>query len=144
MFLIHTSEPSVALQIWSLANRPLFNQFLDEVDRLLHNYLAGAGSLRDHTRRVWKKYLPMTDYEAKTQATFAESGECLFVQGLRNYSLHTRLPVAEGHMSWKKDEEMSTTVRLRRADLLGWSKWKPPARAYLEDIEKMPSNFRQS
>lgn len=139
-FLGKTSEPEVALQLWNLASRPLFNQFLDEVDRLLHNYVAATGSLRDHTRRVWKKYLPAADYEERARVTFAESGACQFVQGLRNYSLHDRLPIAQGHMSWERDKELRTTVKLRRADLLSWSGWNATARAYLigiadEDLE---------
>jgi hypothetical protein len=142
-FLIKTSEPSVALQIWNLDNRPLFNRFLDEVDRLLHNYVAAAGSLRDHTRRVWKKYLPADDYEDHARATFAESGVSMFVQKLRNYSLHARLPIAQGHMSWERDKELKATVKLRRGELLGWSGWNASARAYIEgfadeDIE-LPS-----
>jgi len=94
-YLDRHSDPAVALPIWDLKHRERLHDFLDEVGRLLHNYLAAVGSLRDHTRILWDTYLAEDPaYTEKVQATFAESGCCVFVQDLRNYTLHNQLPVA--------------------------------------------------
>jgi hypothetical protein len=133
--LVRTSEMDVALKLWSIENRPAFEAFLDEVDRLLHNYLAAVGSLRDHTRVLWRKYLPHDEaYAERVGMTFAESGFCLFVQNLRNYTLHSNLPITQGHMSWERGGELTTGVRLNRSDLLKWSKWPALARRYLSEL----------
>jgi hypothetical protein len=97
LLLARTSEMDVALELWTIQNRPAFEAFLGEVDRLLHNYLAAVGSLRDQTRRLWNKYLPDDEaYAERVGATFAESRFCLFVQNLRNYTLHSNLPITQG------------------------------------------------
>ena len=135
LFLGRTSEMEVALRLWSIENRPAFEAFLDEVDRLLHNYLAAVGSLRDQTRVLWRRYLSDdVAYAERVNATFAQSGLCLFVQNLRNYALHSSLPITEGHMSWERGSEVKTGVRLNRPDLLKWSKWPLLAREYLTEL----------
>jgi hypothetical protein len=134
-YLTRHIDPAVALPLWDLNNRPAFDAFLDEVVRLLHNYLASAGSLRDHTRRVWAKYLPDDPaYREHARATFAESGLSEFVQSLRNYSLHNQLPIAHGHMSIAGDE-ISWGVRLSRTDLVRWAGWRVGAKQYLRDLD---------
>lgn len=75
-FLDAHAQPDAALALWDDSNREGFERFLDEVDRLLHNYLASAASLRDHTRRLWQKYPPADaalaqEYERRAAAAFA-------------------------------------------------------------------------
>jgi hypothetical protein len=132
LLLARTSEMEVALRLWSIENRPAFEAFLDEVGRLLHNYLAAVGSLRDHTRDLWRKYLPDDKtYGEKVKVTFIESGFCVFVQKLRNYTLHYKLPITQGKLSWERGSEITTGVQLNRPDLLKWSDWPAPAKQYL-------------
>jgi hypothetical protein len=132
LLLERTSEMEVALKLWSIENRPAFEAFLDEVDRLLHNYLAAVGSLRDHTRQLWRKHLPDDPaYDERVRATFADSGLCVFVQSLRNYTLHANLPITQGHMSWERGSEITTGVQINRPDLLRWRNWPTVARRYL-------------
>jgi hypothetical protein len=135
LLLARTSEMDVALELWTIQNRPAFEAFLGEVDRLLHNYLAAVGSLRDQTRRLWNKYLPDDEaYAERVGATFAESGFCLFVQNLRNYTLHSNLPITQGHLSWERGRNVTSAVRLSRPDLLKWPRWPPLARRYLAEL----------
>ena len=73
--------------------------FLDEVDRLLHNFVASAISLRDHTKRMRRKFLPGNDdladlYELLVRQTFADALVARFVTELRNHTMHARLPIA--------------------------------------------------
>jgi hypothetical protein len=137
LLLARTSEMEVALKLWDLENRSAFEAFLDEVDRLLHNYLAAVGSLRDHTRVLWQKYLPDDEtYAERAGATFAQSGLCLFVQNLRNYTLHSNLPITRGHMSWERGSEITTGVQMNRTNLLKWPKWPSLAKRYLAELQE--------
>jgi hypothetical protein len=136
-YLRRHSELPTVLELWSVQNREGFERFLDEVDRLLHNYVAGAGTLRDHTRRVWQKHAPVIEatreeYERRIALTFADSSAAQLVKGLRNYTFHRRLPVARGRLSWVKDESFDSIVFLERKELLAWDGWSPPARQTLE------------
>jgi hypothetical protein len=47
----HSSTQAV-LELWDIQRSERLDAFLDETDRLLHNYLAAAASLADHTRCV--------------------------------------------------------------------------------------------
>lgn len=135
LLLERTSEMEVALKLWNIENRPAFEAFLDEVDRLLHNYLAAVGSLRDHTRALWAKHLPDDrEYDERARETFTESGLCVFVQNLRNYTLHANLPIIQGHMSWERGKQITTGVQLRRPNLLKWKKWPAAGKRYLADL----------
>src|SRR5262249_41230918 len=52
-----TGDPAAVLDLWSLQHRDQFDRFFDEVDRLLHNVVAAASSLREHSYRVRDKWL---------------------------------------------------------------------------------------
>jgi hypothetical protein len=41
-----TDDPLEAMRLWDLENREGFNRFLDETERLFHNVLTAAMSLR--------------------------------------------------------------------------------------------------
>jgi hypothetical protein len=129
-YLEKHNDPAVALPMWDLNHRERLNDFLDEVGRLLHNYLAAVGSLRDHTRILWRSYLETDTYDEKVQATFIESGCCVFVQHLRNYTLHAQMPITRAQIDGTEDT-MDFSVKLSRPDLLRWSKWPPRAKEYL-------------
>jgi hypothetical protein len=134
VYLDRHSDPAIALPLWDLNHRERLYAFLDEVGRLLHNYLAAVGSLREHTRILWQTYLAEDPaYTEQVQSTFAESGCCLFVQDLRNYTLHSQLPVAHAHMSGTQTS-VDFTVRLSRPDLLRWSGWRSKAKEYLRGL----------
>jgi hypothetical protein len=44
IFLAKHAEPETAVRLWDTKRRKEFDAFLNEVDRLLHNYLAAATS----------------------------------------------------------------------------------------------------
>lgn len=139
----HLETPSDAgqlLRLWDRNNPEVFERFLDEVDRLLHNYLAAAMSLRDHARRIRDVHLPAsseddfaTSYERRKEAAFALSPLAQFMQGLRNYSVHRRLPVARGHLHFLKDEGLDSEVVVPTSELLRWRTWNPLARQFLDE-----------
>jgi hypothetical protein len=137
-FLTAHEQPPAVLELWAPRNRVAFEGFLDEVDRLLHNYLASALSLREHTRRVRRKYAQAAGleeaYDEHVRQSFLDDPACSFVQGLRNYCLHFRLPIARGQLSGEVtagEWSMWDSVNLLKSDLLAWENWGPPAKAYL-------------
>lgn len=133
-YLEHHSDPAVAIPLWDVNNRSAFNAFLDEVTRLLHNYLAAVGSLRDHTRRLWKAHLPADEYNEQVRVSFAESPICTFVQDLRDYALHRQLPFAQGRMTFSQGEQ-TWAVAIRREELLKSSRWRAQAKDYLANLD---------
>lgn len=91
------TDVTARLELWDVKNSKPFEAFLDEVDRLLHNYLAAASTLRDHIRRLWQQHPPadpalIAEYDQRVREAFAESPVVQFVQRLRNYSTHSQLP----------------------------------------------------
>jgi hypothetical protein len=134
-YLAAHEELPRALELWNADNRDGFERFLDEVDRLLHNYLASVATLRDHTRRLWKKYPPDSAdpqgvYDEQRRAAF-DAPVCAFVQNLRNAAAHHRLPVAYGHLSAKVGISFEAYVVVAKASLLEWDGWSASAGEYL-------------
>ncbi len=150
-------EPQALLELWDARYRERFDAFLDETDRLLHNYLAAAASLADHTRRLWKKYPPQdpelnAEYENRVNDTFRDSPLARFIKGLRNMSLHRKLPVIQGQMSVTGGTmpRMNAVTVLHKDDLLSWEGWTNRAKAYLAqagdsiDVEEAIAEYTRS
>lgn len=136
VYLAKSEEPDTMLALWDVGNREVLERFLDEYDRLLHNYVASVTSLRDHTRRLWDKYPPAdaglnTLYREAVDAAFAKNGLARFVQGLRNYSTHRTLPVARGQLTYSPEEGEKSAVVLDRDQLLEWNGWTVEAKEFL-------------
>ena len=124
------------LALWDVRNRGAFEEFLDEVDRLFHNYLASAASLRDHTRRIRRRYAADEgfgkDYDFM-RVKILGAPVCDFVQDLRNYTLHWRLPVARGKLSWGRDRDLESAVNFMKPDLVLWDGWKTGGKRFLAE-----------
>jgi len=138
-FLGQYQEPANAVHLWALDNVEGFERFLDEIDRLLHNLLSSAMTLRDHTRRVRRKLLPACaednlseKYEVRVDKDFGQAPLPQFVEDLRNFTLHRRLPVATGGLSVTPGVSFETRIVLHPSDLLKWSTWSPVAKRYVE------------
>lgn len=131
------TETQALLELWDTNHRERFDSHLDEIDRLLHNYLAAAASLRDHSRCLWQKHPPQdasltAEHDRRIKATFADSPVANFVQKLRNFTLHAHLPVIHGTMSWSADEGTLTSATvLSKGALTEWDGWNAQARVFL-------------
>jgi hypothetical protein len=132
------AEPEAAIRLWDVQNRDQFDSFLEEVDRLLHNYLSSAMALVDHTRRlVSKEGGPpafLSGYEDARKRLFG-TPVAFFVQGLRNLTLHRELPVVQGQLSWAREQPLRTRVLLERSHLLEWDGWAKDAREVIASSE---------
>jgi hypothetical protein len=143
--LAEQAEIPRALELWEIGNRESFDRFLDEVIRLLHNFVTAAISLRNHSFRVKDKVLPRDDadplheeYAERARTTF---GTPLpqFVHDLRRLCVHWRLPVTHGHAFARRvtppprnEFQFESSIVLNTADLRRWDDWTEPSRSFLE------------
>ena len=138
-FLRESQEPAAVFRLWADDNREAFERFLDEVDRLLHNFVAAAMSLRDHVRPLRRELLPedeadnlARECQARIDEDFTNAPLAHFVLGLRNVMLHDRIPIATGQLSGGYGKPDESRVVLHRSDLLKPQKWSRPAKRYID------------
>jgi hypothetical protein len=120
-------------------------EFVKQTVRCLHNYVASAMSLVDHTRAIMRgRSGAITDEFARRKSEMLTNDEIPFVQDLRNFTLHRALPVL-GHRVRFGDgegEEMRSEVRLSASQLLEWDGWSARSRSFIAalgtDIELRP------
>ncbi|MGG0730793.1 hypothetical protein [Bacillus paramycoides] len=135
----YETDFNLALKISWFNNRKELEAFLTEVIRLLHNYLASAMTLVDHTRKLFRSEYKETEFEKeynkKIDELFAQSPVSKFIQDLRNYSMHRRLPIAGASMSFSEESGMTHSIYLAKKNLVSWDKWAKNARIYLDKQE---------
>jgi hypothetical protein len=133
----------VFMDLWREDNRPKLESFIDKVTRLLHNFLASAKSLVDHTRvfknKMTKGHRFKKVYQEKVDRDLKHSPLVCFVQDLRNYVLHKQLPIASAQLSLKGGggtiTEYGSTIKLDVNELREWDEWKPESRMYLDSLD---------
>jgi hypothetical protein len=95
MAILERYRPKTQADLNRLANDLAFrmNQQVDGT-RVLHNFVASALSVVDHTRRIYEKLYDglMPVYEDQRDAILDKHGATQFVIGLRKYSQHYKLP----------------------------------------------------
>jgi hypothetical protein len=114
-----------------LFDRIELEPWLEEIARLLHNVVAAVKTLVDHTRALVKDLYGdagMPGYADRVE-TLLSNPVVPFVQETRHLFLHWKLPpiVHSSGDGWNR------RLKLRKKDLLAWSRWTTPARKYLED-----------
>jgi len=84
-----------------------FDLVLKRFSRLLHNFLAAAMMLRDVTRalKAGQSQEFQEDYQKEISSRFVGNHLNLFVENLRNYSLHYRLPIGGIMTEFKADPQ---------------------------------------
>jgi hypothetical protein len=132
-----TDDQLAAIHLWAIRNREDFDRFLDEVERLHHNVVAAAMTLRQHSYRVRDKWLPpdergRDEYEAGARRAFAESRAAELLQGLRVIVQKRKLPELRGHASHVQGGPFESSVRVDLDDLSEWDGWTAATRASLE------------
>ena len=121
-------------------NQSEFEKCLDEIDRLLHNFLAAAFTLATHTMKIRKKYADdalATAYDSKSPF-----GQPLFklVKELRNDTQHAHLPLVRQNINIVMDagSEWTCTLVVSR-QYLATLKLNGPTRKFLEGLGDDPS-----
>src|SRR5437660_10360725 len=83
------NNPNVALELWTVTNRPQLDAFQQEVLRRLQNYLASAKPLVQHARKLADEMLGNTEshkqYDALLKLGFTNPPFVHFADALRDY-----------------------------------------------------------
>jgi hypothetical protein len=138
-------DPDHGMSWMSEPNRDAGWQAHRELHRHIHNFVASALTLVEHTRSFMRASYVGSDvlrtYEARAKATFASSQTAQFVQGLRNYFLHKGMPPTRMFLRYTNDSgtdrggTTTTGVHFDTQSLLDWKDWKLPARLFLEQAD---------
>lgn len=132
--LAHLLNPVNAAQLFP--NQERLEMYHVEVIRLLHNYLAAAKTLIDHTRVLSRDLYEGTsfweEYDARVTLTFMDSAMAQFVQRLRNYMLHKELPFTSATMLLATGPDFDCYVNLDLTRLRLWDGWNAKALEYLD------------
>ena len=119
--------------------------YSSELSRLLLNFLASVGSMRDVQLRLVHKYwgkdsdFDIRIYRPKVADLFG-SGPAKFLIDLRNYVIHRGAP--EAHLGSKLIMEQGqplrhlNSVHYKKSELLAWGKWTGPSKAYLSSLSE--------
>ena len=128
-------------QLWSWDNRRELERMWTDAGRLLHNYLASAYTLMEHTRRHIERLYAGSpfghEYEKEKKDQLTNCPVVRFITDLRVYNQHHRLPLVGGELSVDVDKlPESRVVRSRVCldvkDLLTRGrKWSRHSREYL-------------
>ncbi len=119
-----------------------------DVAIVLHNFLAGAATLREHTKvfrdEVYSESPFGAEYDKEFKRTFENSPIVQFVLKLRNYTLHEQLPVTGSWVSFKNTNNTSeewtayvslNVTKLREHSTREHKKWNAKSREYLNSLD---------
>jgi hypothetical protein len=138
----HPCSPTVALGYSPVDQRWKWRAGMDELLRLLHNFVASALSLVDHTRIVYRKlYRPqglIADYQDRVDVSFRTDPVTQFVLGLRQMAQHYRMPSVGDEKKFVSVgpnglSEVSISLKLNVASLREFSSWNSVALKFLDD-----------
>lgn len=125
-----------SLPLLSVDQRAAKRDAMEEVIFHLHDFVAAAMSLVDHSRVFTKKLYANEDsfpeLKAETQQRFLDNPLIQFVHGLRQFSQHYRLPNIRAESRWTPADGLSRTLLLQKADLLEFSGWNAGAKKFFE------------
>ena len=137
------NDPDEGLRLMYLKNRDAGRQTHREVTRRVHNFVAAALTLVEHTRIFMREHYSgvalFERYQAKIDAEFAQEPLVKFVQDLRNFMLHNGLPNSAMFLKFDSNPDlpgggtMQTGIHIRAAPLLEWDNWTTPARTFIEN-----------
>lgn len=130
------SDPTLAVELFQNVRRPVVRmRFEGAVMRALHNYVASAMALVEHSRRIMRgRSGPIVDeFEGRKHEVIANP-EVPFIQHLRNYVLHRSLPFIgnEVHVQPRPGVLATSEIKLSVRELLGWDGWPASTRRFIE------------
>lgn len=137
----HLTAPTIAHRMAGDEDRWHRQESMAEVIYLLHNYVASAKSLVDHTRRIYNKLYCsdnlIPEYESEIRRRFVDHPLVQFVEDLREMAQHYRLPsiAIVTSMVMTPVPAMTISVRLDRADLLEYDGWGSAAKGFLAESD---------
>jgi len=139
--LDYLCSPSVAFSFSWTNERWLLHEGMKEVQFLLHDFVAAAKSLIDHTRVLYKQLYEaeglIPDYQEQIEKRFARDPLTQFVIKLREMSQHYRLPAVGIHVEASDikggvSRNTEIQMQLNVSDLDHYAGWTAPAQEFLK------------
>jgi uncharacterized protein YqiB (DUF1249 family) len=137
------ADEETILRLWDVQNRTALEIVIEEASRLFLNFLSSAKTLVDHTRVHVRKLYPsspfLEEYKAQLAQRLAKRSVTCFVQGLRNYSLHYRIPIVTATFGFKRDQPLENQLMLDISELTRWHRWDATSKKYMATLgEEQP------
>jgi hypothetical protein len=142
IFIDYFCAPSVAFSFSRVEQKWLWQEGMKEIVFLLHNFVAAAQSLVDHTRTLHRQlYEPqgkLPEYPDEVQSRFAKDPLSQFVIKLRQMAQHYRLPSIENHTQISSTGEGKAAsviieMTLKTEDLRQFDGWNTPAKRFMDE-----------
>ncbi len=120
------------------------NDAIQELSRRLHNFVAAAVSLIEHTENLhndlYNRNRVFQDYWLERRREFDEDPLAQFVEKLRNYCAHfaVAVPIYQIRMERGTEGSQPSTdmfTLLKVSDLRRYPKWNAKARAFMDGKE---------
>lgn len=138
-FLDYFAAPAVAFSYSPVDQKWLWQEGMKETGHLLHNFVASALSLVDHTRVLHRQlYEPegaIPEYQTEVDSRFVDDPLSQFVIKLRQMAQHYRLPSIGSTTKVSNIRDGiagSVQISLRRTDLRKFDGWTAPANKFLD------------
>lgn len=133
-------DERVGLELFAVVNRWKLDEVLTHLGFKIHNYVCSAKSLVDHSRvlycRVYTEKAPkFDDYESEVKVRFDENPLSKFVEFLRTYCQHEKLPSIGTSMRFdsQSDEGFVFTVTADSDELLKSRSIKSLAKKFIRE-----------
>jgi len=141
--LTQVEAPGNRAQFFSMRKRETLRLFQMDIMRLMHNFLASAFTLKEHSNVLARELLSgqslNREYQQEVAELFADSALAGLVQGLRNWMLHKGLlPVVVRLSATGENGEPVSSVVLRIDALKSWDGWNSRARQHLANLTSDP------
>lgn len=127
------SQDTRAHSLIAVRNHDKLMSFGKDIVWGIHNYVAAAMSILDHTEKL-KDIRKFPDYWSRREAEFKKDSFACFVQGLREYCQHHRSPNLTLTTTFFNDNPV-TKAKIALSDLHTYRGWKAKAKEYLNTID---------
>lgn len=140
--VIRAHDAERSLDLFFEKNREASQQAHREIARHLHNFLAAAKTLVDHTRALVAEHYDGTPLQAAYQDRLntgpGREPVVAFVHDLRNYMLHKGPPGTSMFVRFDRDDPgtdatIKTGIQLELTSLATWPKLTARARQFIAD-----------
>lgn len=141
-FLDYFCAPQVAFSYSPVEEKWLWHAGMREIGYLLHNFVAAAHSLVDHTRALYRQlYEPnqvLSEFPSEVADRFSEDPLSQFVIKLRQMAQHYRLPSLRNTTEVKNIRggiagDVRISLMLQKSDLVQFGGWNAPAKRFLDE-----------
>lgn len=134
-----TTDSRAAI-FYAVENRYKLEEFGYDVICRIHNYVAAAKSLVDHTRNLYGKLYEennlFPEYQERIDIDFKYDPLSIFVQDLRRYCQHYKSPIIMFRTTFDCDSRPIRTISIPLDDLQAFNDWSAPAKKYLRTIQE--------